>query len=98
MLYIHIDFPGKKASMYLHLTFFKNLLAVIRNTKMVNLDILPSLKWQDILHSLSEVLYSRSNNNYEIEENSNNIPLSLPPLNSGTKHPTDQAQQRRFSS
>ena len=35
---------------------------------MADLDILQSLKWQNILQCLSEVLYSKVDSNYKIED------------------------------
>ena len=47
-----------------HKTFLQTLV-ITQKFKMVDLDILQILKWQNMLHSLSEVLLR--NNNYEIE-------------------------------
>ncbi len=59
MLYVDIDFCGKHKKVVCTKYNFLQRRAITQKIKMVDLDILQSLKWQNILHSLSEVLYSR---------------------------------------
>ncbi len=60
LIVIHIDFASKTLEVVCTTYNFFPTLAITQKFKMVVLDIMQSLLWQNILHFLSEALYSRN--------------------------------------
>ncbi len=76
MLCVHIDFPVKNKKVVCTTNNFHQKLATTQKFKMVNLDNLQSVKWQNIIQTEQKFcsvwvkFYTQdTNNNHEIEEN-----------------------------